>query len=461
MRSSTWLLLCGSLIVLAACKSKSGVKDGGAGTANTLDKGFCADSCPKPCDQDNDCMTSKGELCCDFGGDGKACTAAKECPRQCLTDTKCDTVQGEACVRVTLQSKATVCTEAALGLQLCKKDGDCNGKGDVCCAAYKEPVCLPANRCPSTCVASKDCDTGNGEVCCAALPMVDKTLKTGGVCVSPSVQPCPTACKQSTDCNTKRGELCCDGFCSDSCEHACSSSSDCSGQLCCKTRAARSLLANGAPRPGYVVAGNGSGMCSPGMKSTPGSLDDPCPQTGTACAQAGMFAVSTCQADGTWSLMCACVPGGSSCMGFRCNDGSCLPITTRCNGVTECKSGDDELGCPMMMSCTGFRCADGTCLPAVFRCDGVTQCASSDDELGCPSTACTGFRCASGTCVPASFKCDGISDCSGGDDELGCSTTCTGYKCATSGTCISATWRCDGFIDCPGGDDEAKCADGG
>jgi hypothetical protein len=57
----------------------------------------------------------------------------------------------------------------------------------------------------------------------------------------------------------------------------------------------------------------GSVMCMPGSMSTPRAVDDPCPQTNPQCPAAmGYVAVSTCQSDGTWSPLCACVkPSGS------------------------------------------------------------------------------------------------------------------------------------------------------
>jgi hypothetical protein len=43
------------------------------------------------------------------------------------------------------------------------------------------------------------------------------------------------------------------------------------------------------------------------MMSVPHAADDPCPQVGTMCSQAGMLPVSTCGPDGKYSKICACV----------------------------------------------------------------------------------------------------------------------------------------------------------
>ncbi|HEX2678093.1 MAG TPA: hypothetical protein VHM19_15670, partial [Polyangiales bacterium] len=184
--SKLWVLAVVSMFVVSCGGGGGGGVGSAAGSESTLATGLCADTCPKPCATDNDCMTANGELCCDFGADGKACTDAKACPRQCESDSKCDTFHGEACVRVTLESSLEVCAEPSQGLALCKADGDCKGSGDVCCTAYDEPVCLPANLCPKSCATSSECQTGSGELCCTTLAQVDTTLKAGGLCVAPT-----------------------------------------------------------------------------------------------------------------------------------------------------------------------------------------------------------------------------------------------------------------------------------
>jgi hypothetical protein len=213
-------------------------------------------------------------------------------------------MSGEACLRVTLESSARVCTAPAQSIQLCNADGDCKTDGDVCCEAYKEPLCLPADRCPRTCQASSGCNTQLGEVCCTSLPTADTTLKAGGVCITPRLQPCPTACDDSSDCNTKAGELCCNGLCDTSCQQECSESSECTGQICCKTRAARSALLGGGRRPGYDVAtsGGGSGENAGSIGGGDSSTD--------VCVERNFYD------DGTCDLFCAlpdpdCASGGN------------------------------------------------------------------------------------------------------------------------------------------------------
>jgi hypothetical protein len=233
--------------VLAACSG------GSSSSVNELARGICADKCIKACNADSDCDLASGELCCDYGGDGKACSSAKDCPRQCTADNTCDTAHGEACVRETLATPLLVCDQPQDGLRLCQADKDCVTAGDVCCKAYNEPLCLPANRCPKTCTNSNTCNTALGEICCTSMPVVDPTLVAGGICISPSNVACPKTCAKSTDCNTAGGEICCNGLCSTSCVQSCSTSADCTAQVCCKTRAAQSPFVHKARKPGYVV----------------------------------------------------------------------------------------------------------------------------------------------------------------------------------------------------------------
>lgn len=109
----------------------------------------------------------------------------------------------------------------------CAVDDDCMPEnGELCCDFG----------------SSAECSADSGEICCKSLAKIDSTLKSGGMCLAPAVVACPRTCKRTEDCDTNQGELCCGGLCSDACPRACSDSSDCRGQICCKTRAARSPL---------------------------------------------------------------------------------------------------------------------------------------------------------------------------------------------------------------------------
>jgi len=197
--------------------------------------GLCEPTCAKTCGSDSDCETSQGELCCDYGAAGKSCSPASACPIMCTDDSRCDPTKGQACERVDLSLADKYCTSPSNGIQLCAVDGDC-ATGTVCCGNYDQPFCLPPSDCPKPCSASTDCNTGNGEVCCTSIPMVEPHITATGLCLNPAYAACPKTCAQSTDCNTAQNEICCEGVCSTTCAKTCKTSSDCNQQICCKQK---------------------------------------------------------------------------------------------------------------------------------------------------------------------------------------------------------------------------------
>lgn len=320
---------------------------------NLADKGLCANSCPKPCSQDNDCETAAGQLCCDYGEVGQACVAAAACPRFCEADPECETQAGEACLRTTLLSSDKVCTSPDEALKLCAGDGDCT-EGDKCCTIYQEPFCLPPELCPKSCGKSAECDTGMGEVCCTTVGVNDPTLSVKGLCLHPDKFTCPAACTTSADCDNKAGELCCNAVCSTSCPKECSSSSECTNQLCCKTRAVDSPWLSGKQTPVYP-----SGGIAPPNQPNPGTAcpgyagSDQCCVAGDPCGRAGN---GLCDCYG----MCAWDSGDCSssdprfCPGYRFGDGCCQKDdpcnwsndgACDCDGMCQWDSGD----------CSGYR----------------------------------------------------------------------------------------------------------
>src|SRR5215467_14861124 len=114
-------LIVGVLSFLSfGCSSKNQVGRLPAGT------GLCEATCAKSCGSDSDCETSQGELCCDYGQAGKACSQASACPITCTDDSKCDPTKGQACERVDLSLSNNYCTTPSNGIQLCAADSDCN-----------------------------------------------------------------------------------------------------------------------------------------------------------------------------------------------------------------------------------------------------------------------------------------------------------------------------------------------
>lgn len=109
---------------------------------------------------------------------------------------------------------------------------------------------------------------------------------------------------------------------------------------------------------------------------------------------------------------------------YRCGDGSLQPVEVRCDGVTDCADGRDELGCesePSVRTCVAgelrsdcelFECTDGRTLGIHEQCNGYAGCADGSDEEGC-------YRCGDDVYAPDDI-CDGWSRCSNGADERDC-----------------------------------------
>lgn len=149
---------------------------------------------------------------------------------------------------------------------------------------------------------------------------------------------------------------------------------------------------------------------------------------------------------------------------WRCNDGTCIDKSQRCDNYQHCSDGSDEDQCS---SCSSrfFQCGDRKCISKYFVCDGTPECDDHSDEANCEGemeTSCPfgNFRCKSGGCIPSSWKCDGTPECHDHSDEEDCQNVanCTEqqYQCHNK-ICISLEYVCDGEKDCLDGGDEANC----
>ncbi|KAI2661858.1 Very low-density lipoprotein receptor [Labeo rohita] len=81
-----------------------------------------------------------------------------------------------------------------------------------------------------------------------------------------------------------------------------------------------------------------------------------------------------------------------------------------------------------------FVCNNGRCVPLNLRCDGVDDCGDSSDEISCLNCTSGSFHCvAAARCVPSPSVCDGKPDCfDGADEQLDtCAQSCTRsqFKC--------------------------------
>jgi hypothetical protein len=305
--------------------------------------GVCADACPDACSTDADCDTDVGDVCCTFGKDAKACVDQYQCPQFCHGDGDCSVSDGQACFRTMLESGKAVCTEPTEALTFCQDDSTCNG--GTCCTLYKEPVCVAKGHCPSGCVDDTQCNAGVGELCCTTLPYVDSSLGVPGVCIQPVFEACPKWCQSSSECNVMGGETCCDGICRTDCVKECKSSSDCSGQLCCKTGAIQSPWFKGGRPPGYRAAG-GVGGGSSGSASTTSSSGSNTGAGGSTgdCMSCAQF-ITDCVA--SWAPECDRTPicSASQAIYDELANCVCAECASECPAACAGQPGGDDFDC--------------------------------------------------------------------------------------------------------------------
>ncbi|XP_034252136.1 vitellogenin receptor [Thrips palmi] len=157
---------------------------------------------------------------------------------------------------------------------------------------------------------------------------------------------------------------------------------------------------------------------------------------------------------------------------FMCLDGDCIRNSKHCDGVKDCRDGNDEWDCDFV-KCQApmyFRCKDsGKCISASFVCDEENDCGDWSDEHDChlfkppvSDAKCSSkeFQCLDKLCIPSDMVCDGEVDCLDGSDEtLGCSSKIScddGFMCKNH-HCIPSEFKCDGSNDCTDGSDEEDC----
>lgn len=154
-----------------------------------------------------------------------------------------------------------------------------------------------------------------------------------------------------------------------------------------------------------------------------------------------------------------CTSGQFECMnGTSIENGSpCISKTERCDAISHCTDGSDEMDCERL-GCPGhFQCKDGPCLSRHLVCDGIAHCNDTSDEENCSEWQCRfdEISCdasGKGPCIPTQWECDGLQNCANGRDESNCLDTCNNneFYCTVQKRCIPEAWRCDGKVDCSG-----------
>nr|XP_023023966.1 serine protease nudel [Leptinotarsa decemlineata] len=157
---------------------------------------------------------------------------------------------------------------------------------------------------------------------------------------------------------------------------------------------------------------------------------------------------------------------GPRCDGFRCELGECLERNQICDGIPDCRSGEDEqpdlcyekerychrtgdCECPV----THMKCKNHRCVPKSTFCNRQNDCEDNSDEPDICS--CRTYL----ELANSSKICDGIINCSDRSDEDPelCSCQTNSFRCVSSNMCVAQDMICDGHKDCPNGEDELIC----
>ena len=133
----------------------------------------------------------------------------------------------------------------------------------------------------------------------------------------------------------------------------------------------------------------------------------------------------------------------------------CIQESYKCDGISDCTDGSDELGCRKFDS---FKSSffHRSLFFWVFSLKKLFNFLASLAPDQCDSEK--QFQCqSSGICIPRAWHCDGTADC---DDESDEPPTCgkvdcqQGYFKCNNSHCIFKAYICDGRDDCGDGSDE-------
>jgi secreted trypsin-like serine protease len=203
----------------------------------------------------------------------------------------------------------------------------------------------------------------------------------------------------------------------------------------------------------------------------------------------------------SWTYCVPCAYGADS---FDCSSAECIPLNWVCDGLDDCKSGNDEASCDNPINNASSTIAVGT-TTAVDTNDAETsglwtdivdfpsmcekgsfellhenvECASIEGEVNFgvqESVEMCAAQCSShpscryfifgtnqnaGKCRMEGVTADDCGDQGYKKDSYNLfkQLDSEGFTCAASGQCLPTAWICDGHVDCAGtaGEDEGHC----
>ncbi|XP_063292297.1 sortilin-related receptor isoform X2 [Pelobates fuscus] len=397
-------------------------------------------------------------------------------------ETQCECPQGYQLKNQTCMKQDKTCLPTQYrcsngncisGIWRCDSDNDCGDMSDEknCPTTTCDPetlfrcqgsgACIPLSY---KCDLEDDCGDNSDEIHCEAHQCKDDEFNcTSGMCIRQS-----WVCDGDNDCRDWSDEANCTAI-----SHTCEASSfqchdshcipqrwKCDGDMDCQDGSDEDVILCGHTCKGFQC---NNGTCIPSSQHCDGTIQCPGGEDERQCE-----------------------PLCTRYMDFVCrNRLQCLYHSMVCDGIVQCRDGSDEdpryAGCAQeaefQRTCDSFSflCQNGVCISLVWKCDGMDDCGDYSDEANCENPTDTPtcsrhyqFQCENGHCIPARWKCDRENDCGDWSDEKDCEepvpqTTTAPPTCPSNqfrcdnGVCIMNTWVCDGYKDCISGSDEEGC----
>lgn len=447
VRRFGWAATCAVVLGLGGCSAE---KDAGGG-----------------CDADGDC--ARGEICADGSCAVEQCSSINDCPgsgRTCLADLRQCSPKECGDAAAACSGERSVCVDSGSFRFSCVAPGSLSCGGDADCASYGPGLSCCGGTCQTQCQGPINEDMGPPPGDAGPSDDMGAGDDAGGDDAGPDMNVSPTGracspCQRDEDCASLGAGATCTPF------------GQQNAQFC--TPACEPGRAGQCPS-GFTCV-QGLNQCLPAtFRCEPGCLTDGCPDGSVCDAESGQCsapraACGVCARDEDCAgdLKCRAFGGRNHCLadcaggqcgdGFTCAEGTCQPVSGRCDACGGRCAGATPFCVAETGSCA--ECGDRTPCPDNKVCNLQTHtCEERMGPAGCVNDVdCTnspdGRFCFSGECV----QCLQDTDCGPGQ---GCDQAawrcvpmpCRGVACQGGGVCDNATGRCN-----PGCSNRNDCVD--